>query len=54
MPHIRVLETPRHVADVGGDDAGDYNVTTGNAVTVTIGTLAPAAAATVTFQVTID
>jgi len=42
------------LTDVGGDDAGDYNVTTGNAVTVTIGTLAPAAAATVTFQVTID
>ncbi|MGH9869424.1 MAG: hypothetical protein ACREAA_14825 [Candidatus Polarisedimenticolia bacterium] len=42
------------LTDGGLDDAGDFNVTTGGAVTVTIGTLGPAASATVTFQVTID
>ena len=42
------------LTDGGLDDAGDYNVTTGGAVTVTIGALGPGASATVTFQVTID
>ncbi|HKY32056.1 MAG TPA: hypothetical protein VJV23_05920 [Candidatus Polarisedimenticolia bacterium] len=40
--------------DGGPDDEGDFNVTAPNAVTMTIGTLAPGATATVTFQVTID
>jgi len=42
------------LTDANLDDAGDFGFTAGNAVTVTIGTLAPGASATVTFQVTID
>ena len=40
--------------DASDGDEADFNVTTVGAVTVTIGTLAPAATATVVFQVTID
>jgi len=40
--------------DAGFDDEGDFNVTTGGAITVSVGTLAPGASVTVTFQVTID
>ncbi len=40
--------------DAGGDDEADYNVTNAGAVTVNVGTLAPTASATVTFQVTIN
>jgi len=40
--------------DVDGDDEADYNVTNPGEITVNIGTLAPAASATVTFQVQID
>ncbi len=40
--------------DAGADDEADFGVTTGGAVTVSIGTLAPGASATVTFQVTIN
>ena len=36
------------------DDEGDFNATTGGAITVAVGTLAPGASVTVTFQVTID
>jgi uncharacterized repeat protein (TIGR01451 family) len=42
------------LTDAGFDDAGDVNVTTAGAITVTVGTLGPGASATVTFQVTID
>jgi len=40
--------------DVALDDEGDFNVTTAGGITMSIGVLAPSAAATVTFQVTID
>lgn len=40
--------------DAGFDDEGDFNVTTAGAITMSIGTLAPTASATVTFQVTIN
>jgi len=40
--------------DVALDDEGDFNVTTGGAITMAIGVLPPAASATVTFQVTIN
>jgi uncharacterized repeat protein (TIGR01451 family) len=36
------------------DDAGDFDVTTPGAITVSIGTLVPGGSATVTFQVTIN
>ena len=42
------------LTDAGGDDAGDFGVTTAGEATVDIGTLAPGASATVTMQVTID
>ena len=42
------------LTDANLDDAADFGFTAANAVTVTIGTLAPGASATVTFQVTID
>jgi uncharacterized repeat protein (TIGR01451 family) len=42
------------LTDAGLDDAGDFNVTAGGAITVTIGTIAPGGSATVVFQVTID
>lgn len=40
--------------DGGGDDAGDHDVTTAGAVTVTVGGLASGASSTITFQVTIN
>ena len=40
--------------DGGGDDSADYNVTNATAVTVSVGTLAPGASATITFDVTIN
>jgi uncharacterized repeat protein (TIGR01451 family) len=40
--------------DVGFDDQADFNVTTAGAITVSVGTLAPAGTVTVTFQVTIN
>jgi len=40
--------------DVDLDDEADFNVTTGGAITVSIGALAPGGSAVVTFQVTID
>jgi len=40
--------------DVDLDDEADFNLTTGGAITVSIGALAPGASAVVTFQVTID
>ena len=40
--------------DVALDDEADFNLTTGGAITVSIGGLAPGGSAVVTFQVTID
>lgn len=40
--------------DIDLDDEADFNITTVGAVTVSIGSLAPAGSATVTFQVTIN
>lgn len=49
---ITLNGTPQ--TDAGGDDSGDFNATTGGAVTVSVGTLASGASATITFQVTIN
>ncbi len=42
------------LTDAGGDDEGDFNTTTPGAVTVSVGSLAAAGTATITFQVTIN
>lgn len=40
--------------DVSGDDEADYNVTNPGMITVSVGSLAPAASVTITFSVTIN
>ena len=50
-----ITENAAARTDAGGDDNADFNVTTANAITVDVGSLAASGGSvTVTFQVTID
>lgn len=49
---IRVNGTP--ITDAGGDDAGDFGASAPNRITLSLGTIAPGATGTITFQATVN